>query len=571
MLISLEIRNFVLIDKLKIDFERGLSVLTGETGAGKSIIISALELLSGEKGSTRYVGNLADKLIVVGTFNLRQAHPNIFSLLPEGSHTGSTLSIRREITVDGRSRSYIGTVSVRVSTLKEISTYLIDIHGQHENQSLFNAKRHLEFYDSYIGATSIKEEFKNIYKKTLSLKKKHEEIEKNRDEITREKSLLEYAVEEIEKASLKQGEDDEIKNEINMLNNAEKIDETIASVSRAFKAGEMSVSTVLSKAVSSLEEISEYDNRLSEGAGDLEDIVYRLSDIESLLGEIRRDIRFNPERLDKLNGRLFEINSLKKKYGGSIQSVLSFYNEAKEKLSLLDFSEEDIHALKKEIEEATTLLSEKAKTLSDLRTNAKEDFSSKITEEIVKLGMKEAVFTVDMFLEEDEEGIVNINDTSYKATEEGIDNIEFMLSPNSGSIPGPLRKIASGGEISRVMLALKTALASGDPTLTMVFDEIDTGIGGRAAEIVGEKLKELGKKKQVFAITHLAQIAVHAASHFAVEKVTQNGRSLSAITRLSSDKRVYETARMLGGKQITETTKQHAREMLKMAGEETLF
>ena len=506
MLKYLDIRNFVLIDKVKINFENGFNVLTGETGAGKSIIISALELITGEKGSTRMVGLNGDRLTVIGTFFLQSSLNIVKNKLKEWNIeiTGNELNIKREITKDGKSRSFINNIGVRVAELKELGDLIVDIHGQHEHQSLFNAANHINFYDAYLNIEDKLQVYRDNYNKLIKLIKQYNEISQNKNTILKEKSFLEYAIEEIEKANLKYNEDEEIKNDIAMMSNAENIASALSVINKDIFGSESGAYLKLTRSINTLQSISQYDDRLSDLASQIEAISLNLEDIKTVFSEIRAKAKFDPEELQALNERLFFINTLKKKYGNNIKEIINYAKEAKEKLESLNFSEEDILKLKEEIENIRAKTSILAKEISDIRKSKKEVFINAIEKEMCDLGMTSTKFDVEItYDEDDEDGILNIDGTNLKANSNGVDNIEFIIAPNKQAMFQPLRKIASGGEISRIMLSLKSVLSSGDYCETCVFDEIDVGVGGRIAEVIGEKIAALSKQKQILSITHL--------------------------------------------------------------------
>lgn len=568
MLKSLEIRNFVLIDKLKIHFDKGFNVLTGETGAGKSIIISALELITGEKGSTRSVGANGDRLLVVGIFDLNNSHPIIREKLKEWKIdvTGSELIIKREITKDGKSKSFINFTGVRVAELKELGDLIVDIHGQHEHQSLFNPSSHLNFYDSYLKITDLLEKYRESYNKLIKLLRQYNEIVQNKNSIMKEKSFLEYALDEIERANLKQNEDEDIKNDITRMSNSESIASSLSSINKDIFGNESGAYIKLTRSINTLQSISMYDNRLEDISSQIEGIALTLEDIKQVLNDIRSKTKFDPNVLESLNERLFFINTLKKKYGKDIKEIIDYAKEAKEKLEALTFSDEDIENLKKEIENVRMSTSILAKELSNIRKNKKQTFISLVEKEMTDLGMSSTRFDVEITEEEDDEnGILIIDGKRLKASNNGIDNIEFIIAPNKQAIFQPLRKIASGGEISRIMLSLKTILSLGDHSETMVFDEIDVGVGGRIAEVIGEKISALSKHKQVLTVTHLAQIAIYANKHFKVVKNEGDDIVTSTIEELKDQSRVVEIARMIAGKEITEASIKHAEELLNHA------
>lgn len=568
MLKSLEIRNFVLIDKLKIHFNRGFNVLTGETGAGKSIIISALELITGEKGSTRSVGGNGDRLLVMGTFDLSSSHHLIKNKLKEWNIdvSGNELIIKREITKDGKSKSFINFTGVRVAELKELGDLIVDIHGQHEHQSLFNPSNHLSFYDSYVKIDDILEKYKLSYDKLVKLLRQYNEIVQNKNSILKEKSFLEYALDEIEKANLKLNEDEEIKNDIVRMSNSESIASALSNINRDIFGNESGAYVKLTRSINSLQSISIYDARLEDISSQIEAIALTLEDIKSVFADIRAKTKFDPNVLESLNERLFFINTLKKKYGSNIKEIIYYAKEAKEKLEALSFSEEDIENLKHEIENVRNKASSLAKELSEIRKNKRDNFIKAIEKEMNDLGMSSTRFDVEITQDEDDEnGILIIDGKKVKASSNGIDNVEFIIAPNKQSIFLPLRKIASGGEISRIMLSLKTVLSLGDYSETMVFDEIDVGVGGRIAEVIGEKIAALSKHKQVITVTHLAQIAIYASSHFKVIKNEGADIVTSTIEEINDHGRIKEIARMITGKEITEASIKHAEELLNHA------
>ncbi|WP_295296255.1 DNA repair protein RecN [uncultured Brachyspira sp.] len=568
MLKYLDIRNFVLIDKVKINFENGFNVLTGETGAGKSIIISALELITGEKGSTRMVGLNGDRLTVIGTFFLQSSLNIVKSKLKEWNIeiTGNELNIKREITKDGKSRSFINNIGVRVAELKELGDLIVDIHGQHEHQSLFNVANHINFYDAYLNIEDKLQVYRDNYNKLTKLIKQYNEISQNKNTILKEKSFLEYAIEEIEKANLKYNEDEEIKNDIAMMSNAENIASALSVINKDIFGNESGAYLKLTRSINTLQSISQYDDRLSDLASQIEAISLNLEDIKTVFSEIRAKAKFDPEELQALNERLFFINTLKKKYGNNIKEIINYAKEAKEKLESLNFSEEDILKLKEEIESIRAKTSILAKEISDIRKSKKDVFINAIEKEMCDLGMTSTKFDVEItYDEDDEDGILNIDGTNLKANSNGVDNIEFIIAPNKQAMFQPLRKIASGGEISRIMLSLKSVLSNGDYCETCVFDEIDVGVGGRIAEVIGEKIAALSKQKQILSITHLAQIAIYANNHFKVIKNEKDDVVTSTIEELNDSNKVNEIARMITGKEITDASIKHAEELLEHA------
>ena len=382
---------------------------------------------------------------------------------------------------------------------------------------------------------------------------------------------MEYAIDEIEKANLKANEDEEIKNDISVMSNAESIASSLSAVNKDIFGNESGAYLKLTRSVNILQSISQYDGRLSDLSSQIEELALNLEDIKNILSEIRAKTKFDPRELESLNERLFFINNLKKKYGSSIKEILNYAKESKEKLESLNFSEEDIINLKSEIEELRKKTSILAKEISNIRHNRKEEFIKAIESEMNDLGMSSTKFDVEIMSDEDEEGILIVDGVNIKANVYGIDNIEFIIAPNKQSIFQPLRKIASGGEISRIMLSLKNVLSLGDYCETMVFDEIDVGVGGRIAEVIGEKIAALSKRKQILSVTHLAQIAIYANTHFKVIKNEGEDNVTSTIEELNESTRVGEIARMITGKEITEASIKHAAELLEGARKSNIF
>ncbi len=564
MLEHLRVRNYALIEELNIDFSSGFNVLTGETGAGKSIIIGALNLILGEKAYTEYIRTGEQKAFVEALFDISNNY-EVQSILEKFGieyDKSEPLIIRREFSIEGKSRSYVNATPIPVSKLKLIGDTLVDIHGQHEHQSLFKVNTHIDLIDKFGKLDKDKELLKEKFLLYKSLQNRLEKLMMNEQEKNRLIDLLKFSINEIEEANLVKGEDIELEKEYMILNNQEKISTTIEDCYNNLYSGENDVYSKLGDVINNLNEIEKYDSNIVNIKQTLEDAYYQIEDAISSLREYKGNYDFSPERLDMIIERIELIKRLKEKYGETIEDILAYKDKCKRDLESIEQSEEEIDNIKKEIKELENELSRLAIQLSGRRRVIAKLFEEKIMEQLKDLDMGNAIFKVNIKYIEAPDGIVNIDGKHYKMNEKGIDNVEFLIATNKGEGLKPLNKIASGGEISRVMLALKTILNEVDKVETLIFDEIDVGIGGKTADVVGKKIKFISKNKQVISITHQAQIARYADKHFMVLKQEKDGRTISIIKTLSGKERIYEIARMIGGANITETTLKHAAELL---------
>jgi len=566
MLEYLRIRNFALIDDLRINFKKGLNILTGETGAGKSIIIGALNVILGEKANVENIRSGEDKAILEAMFDISN-NLQVQSILNNSGieyEKGEPLILRREINIDGKSRNYINSTPTTLSKLKEIGTYLVDIHGQHEHQSLLNVNTHMELLDRFGHLEKEKQELAERFKEYVNLKNTFEKLEMNEKEKMRMIDLLKFSINEIESANLKVGEDIELEKEYNILNNQEKIFQNIEEAYGKLYSSENDIYSNLKEVILSLSEIEKYDSNIVNAKQKLEEAYYQIEDVIEYLRDYKTGFEYSPERLDAIIDRMELISNLKKKYGDTIEDILNYKEKCIKDLDAIEQSEEEIEKIKSKIVNVIEDLNRLAKNLSGRRRVMAKLFEEKIIENLKELDMGKCVFNVNFSYKEDLHGIVNMDGKSYKLTENGIDYVEFLISTNVGEDVKPLKKIASGGEISRVMLALKTVLNEVDRVNTMVFDEIDVGIGGKTADVVGRKVKFLSKAKQIILITHQPQIARYADTHFFIEKQVIGNRTITKLKELSSQERIDEIARMLAGEKITETSLKHAKELLSL-------
>ncbi|MGL5347414.1 MAG: DNA repair protein RecN [Peptostreptococcaceae bacterium] len=556
MVLELYMKNCALVEELRLSIDQNLNILTGETGSGKSIIIDALGLCLGEKYDRSFLRKGTDKGLVETVFY--SENKNLKRILDSNDielDEDNLLVITRVIYSDGKSVARINGRTVKMALLKEIASTLIDVHGQHQNQALFNKETHLEFLDLF-GEANLQEhkkEYKSIYDRYSEVKKALNTLTENKDDmqIQREIDLLKFQINEIDAASLSKDEYEDLLRQRDVYRNSEKIFNNLNSSYQNLYEGSVNAVDLIGNAVSELSSISQYDKSLSEYNTEIERIMYELQDISRDIRNYKESIDFEPYELEQIENRVDEINSLRRKYGETIDDIFNYYNKTKARLDEILNRDEKVEELKLEI----LKLEKELKVKADKLTNARKEVASNLEEvllvELKSLNMKNVVFKVNFEL------------CSFAHT--GQDDIEFMISFNLGEDIKPIYKVASGGEMSRFMLAFKTILADIDGIDTLVFDEIDTGISGIAAQIVGEKLSNIGKKKQIICITHLPQIAANADTHYCIEKTTANDRTYTIIKKLDHKQKRDEIARLIAGSNITEKTIEHASEIIELA------
>ena len=568
MIEELYISNVALIDELRLECSSGLNIFTGETGAGKSVILNAVGLALGERGTAGIVRDGATNAKIQIAVALPPDHP-VWDGFNDSEFANAldaeeTLVLSRQINASGRSRCHTNGQLVSLTFLSAIGDLLVDIHGQHAHQSLFRSETHLDLLDTFGKHEALKAEVCGKYDELHAAQAQLDDFSQTLRAAMQEKDLLEFQLEELEEAQLQEGEEEDLVNERHLLSNAETLFESANQLYEQLYGGDLSESSTLDGlkiASRTISKLCELDGSLSELNGRFESTVYELEDIAYQIRDYRDKIEFNPHRLSEVEERLDLIHRLKRKYGDSISEILAYQAQASQKLEDLQFGSERIEELKDQIHLVTQGAQELAVELSKKRRETATQLESLIERELQTLGMEKAVFQILVSPIESANGPLEIEGKRYELRADGMDEIEFFISPNVGSEPKPLAKIASGGEISRVMLALKTVLAQVDLIPTMIFDEIDAGIGGRTADIVGQKLKELSRFRQVFCITHLPQIARFADQHFRVEKGVEGNRTTITAKLLTREERVEEVARMHGG-EATVTTLAHARELL---------
>jgi DNA repair protein RecN (Recombination protein N) len=563
MLKELRIRNFAIVEYLAVEFFPGLNVLTGATGAGKSIIIGALNLALGERASQEMIRTGADCAIVEAVFEIKPKNLIETNLSELGilCHENQ-LIIRREISNKGVSRCFMNDRLVTLANLKSVGDLLADLHGQHEHQSLLDSREHLTYLDNYAEAGDLLARAGDGY---FRLKRKLEELEemKKIDKVSREKrELYQFQLNEITRAGLSVEEEEKLSTEKKILENSEALFQIASMVFQELYDIDGSIIERLSLTKKELEKGGEYDPRLKDHIENLNSAILQLNDSSRFLQGYKDSLNFDPEKLEKIRERLNLINSLKKKYGQSIEEVLNYADKIKTDLEKIENRDELIQKTEQEIEDLKEILKTDSMLLSDKRKEKGSELSKKIKKELSFLGMERCDFEVKISQREEENGLLEINCKRYYVDEKGLDQVEFYVSPNPGEELKPLAKIASGGEISRIMLALKSVLAKSDQIPTMIFDEVDVGIGGEIAEAVGKRMKTVSLTHQIICITHLQQIASKTDYHFKVYKEVSKNRTVTKIKLLSREERIKEIARMIGGKKISDLSLEHAAEMI---------
>jgi len=573
LLTELTITDFAIIDELHLPFTSGLNVLTGETGAGKSIIIDAVSLLLGGRADTTFIRAGADRAQVEGIFRLDdalQAHINPI-LDREGleSDTPDTLILGREIRATGRNYCRANGRTVSLSLLEEIGQPLVDIHGQSQHLSLLRVRAHQRFLDRFGGLDFQRRSLAQEVRKLQAVRKELASLLRDEQELARRVDQLTYQVQEIEAARLEPAEEEDLNAERNRLANAEQLSQLAGEAYTALYEGaeeQLPAADLLGQTVRALNQLSKIDPSLGEQETLAESLAIQVSELARTLHDYQESVEFSPARLAQVEERLSLIYSLKRKYGNSIQEILAFGERAQSELDSITHSEERIEELRDQEEQLRHTIGHLAAELSHTRREAGERLAAEVEAQLGDLSMEGARFAVDLTWTEDPDGVY-VGEQTLTCDERGIDHIEFLIAPNVGEGLKPLVKVASGGETSRLMLALKTVLSTADETSTLIFDEIDQGIGGRVGGIVGRKLWGLtqadGLQHQVLCVTHLPQIAGYADSHFHVEKHVSQQRTTTRVRILEQDDRVEELAVMLG--KPSDGTRRSAQEILEEA------
>lgn len=555
MLVELTIKNIALIESLRVEFARGFNVLTGETGAGKSIVVDSINLALGGRADRDLIRTGAQKASVQALFDVSN-NPRALALLKaqDIDAEGGLIAIRRELSREGRNICRVQDVVVPLATLKALTTLLMDIHGQHEHQALMNPARHLDYLDAFGGETvaASRETVARLHAERGGIAAQLKRLMSDVSEKERLFDMLSFQAQEIAAAKLKPGEEQKLEKKLAMLENAEKIRQGVETAYTLVYQGDGAAPSAqegLLRSAEAMDHIASLDERYGTLAGRLRELYYGAQDVGYELQAMLDDLDFEPQLLDKIAARLDLIRRLERKYGATVEDVIAFGASAQARLDELKTGDESIAALKKQYKEADARLREACAALTELRKGAAGALAGAICAQLKDLGMEKTRFEVRV-------------EPLNKPTASGMDGVEFMISPNPGEPLKPLAGIASGGEISRVMLALKAISVDAEGVDAMVFDEIDTGVSGRMAQVVGEKMRLIAKNRQVLSITHLPQIAALGDAHFLVEKTAGEDRTDTSVRLLDEDGRVHEIARLVGGAEETESSLSHAAHML---------
>ena len=548
MLRLLHIENIAVIEQAEIAFDRGFNVLTGETGAGKSIVIDAISAILGERTYRDVIRTGADRAFVSAVFDGVPDLPWFAENRVE--YDPSELLVQREVYADGKNVCRVNGRPVTVAILKKLGGQLVNIHGQHDSQQLFDETKHLSYLDLFARNEAERTAYAACYERVQSLRRERERLTLDEGEKLRRVEALQYQLEEIGRAGLQPGEDEQLENRRKLLQNAEKLSEALAAAAMALSGGEDASGAVdlVGEADHALARIARYDEGLAALGDRLSNLQYELEDVAGELRDHLDQMAYSGEELEQIESRLDVIHRLKRKYGGSVEEILQYAEKAQRELDEITFSEERLAQLEKELAAATAEAKAAGLLLRATRQTAARAMETRLSQELAALDMPRAQF------------VCQLEETDL--TPDGLDSLRFLMTANVGEALKPLSKVASGGELARIMLAIKNVLAEQDRVGTLIFDEVDAGVSGRAAQKVAEKLRAVSKNKQVLCVTHLPQIAAAADVHLLIAKTEREGRTYTQVTALDRPGRTREIARIIGGAEITETTLRSAGEML---------
>jgi len=563
MLKSFEVKDYALIEHISVEFGNGLNIITGETGAGKSILIDAMSLLLGERASTEVIRKGAQKSFVEGIFNAK-GNKRVKYLLEENDvDFNDELIIRREISLKGTNRCFINDTPVNLNLVKEVGNLLVDLHGQHEHQSLLRTETHIDYLDEFGSYQELLVQYKSLYSKLLNKESELKDLKEKENSIKEKKDFYSFQIKEIDNISPQEEEEVKLIDELKILENSEKLVELTSEIYQLLYESDNSVQDALSKVRNYLQKLSEIDKTFSEALNQSDSVLAQIDDISNLVRSYNSKLNLNPEEVETKRERLGVINLLKKKYGGSLKSILEYRKKIGEEFELAENFAGKINELSKNILELRKNAGAVAKKISQKRIQTAKQVKKGIEETLKELGIPNPEFKTEINNQQTEkDNGVFVDGKFYAATSKGIDEMEFFISTNPGEDLKPLAKVASGGEVSRIMLALKSTLAKNDKLPLLIFDEIDVGVSGRIAQKVGNALKNLSTYHQIISITHLPQIASQADHHYSIEKVTQNDRVISSIKKLPESERITEVAKLLSGEKITEASLKSASELI---------
>lgn len=554
MLQELSIKDFAIIDEIQISFQPKMTVLTGETGAGKSIIIDALGLLAGGRGSTEFIRKGEKKAVIQGLFTLpREA--NTYNILEEygiDSEDGQII-LQRDLYRGGRNICRINGMMVNLATLRKVGETLIDIHGQNEHQELMKPENHIDLLDEYDKKTSqLRNQYQVVYQNYRKLKLSMEKKEADEKAWVQRLDMLNFQVKEIEEAGLKINEEDELVEEKNKLDNFQAIHDALELSYQILSGEKIDVVGNLGNAMNELSDVSDLSENLQEINTKISDAFYSLEDAARDISDELDSMEWNGERLNEIEERLELIHQLKRKYGDTIEDILHYHSRIEKELREMENAEQNSEKQERQLSEALEKVKELAIKLSKQRKKSAKKLEKMIHEQLSALYMDKAVFEVKCL-------------NNSKLYSKGIDKVEFYIQTNPGEEMGPLAKIASGGEFSRIMLALKTIFSQKMGVTSIIFDEVDTGVSGRVAQAIAEKISQISNNSQVLCITHLPQVAAIADNHYYISKSVNDGRTETSLKELDEKQKIREIARMLSGSEITELTLKHAEELIKMS------
>jgi len=564
MLKRLKVKNYALIEELDITFGENLNIFTGQTGAGKSIIIGSINLIIGDKASLEMIRTGEEEGFVEAFFDLNIKQSNLKNF----KDLNQSLTIKRVITKNGRSHAFLNGNQVSIGKLKEIGFLIIDILGQHHHQSLLNTNKHRELLDHFALKNLRKDEYYQLYK-LIEKKLKFLNDLIHSEELSKEKEeLYKFQIKEIKTASIDIDEQSKLEEELIILGNAQQLKDTALKINYSLSEEEDSILNRLRGMLKAFDSISSIDSSMKDKIDQWNESIFSLEDISFELSRYSEKINYDPKRLSWVNDRLQLYKDLSKKYGNGFEEIMEYKNKIEHYLKNLNNKDEQIKIIQNEIYESKEKLYILAKDISNKRKKGAKILKEKIENELNELGMKGTKFDIDFSPISNSKGLeLTIKEKTVYVDEFGIENVEFLISPNEGEPLKQLIKIASGGEMSRIMLAIKTVLAEFDSIPVLIFDEIDSGIGGDIASLVGKKLKNLSQKHQLICITHLQQIASFADQHFQVRKFVIKKRSSIEVAKLNTEEKVAEIARMISGEKITDITLENAKEFLKIGAE----
>ena len=549
MLSLLHIENIAVIERSEISFEPGFNVLTGETGAGKSIVIDAISAILGERAYRDMIRTGTEKASVRAVFT---DVPELDWFAENGVEYDAESIIQREIFLDGRNVCRVNGSLVNVSILRKLGIQLINIHGQHDSASLFDEENHLTFLDAFGDHGALIDTYKEKYSAVTQLRREIDSLTMDESEKLRRMETLRYQIAEIEKAELVAGEDEELENRRKLLQSAEKIADGMNDAAENLYGGEDSdgATSLLAMAERALARISKFSDSIAEIHEKVADLMYQVEDAARLVLDARDELSYSDEELDRIESRLDVIHKLRRKYGATCADILEYLEKAKQELDEIEFADDHLERLKGKLQKAEKEAWNAAYALRNARKATAENMSARILSELAQLDMPRVQFECRF--------------TETELTSNGADTVAFYMSANAGEDLKPLSKVASGGELARIMLAMKNVLAEKDQVNTLIFDEVDTGVSGRAAQKVAEKLRSVANHKQVLCVTHLPQLAALAQNHLLIAKEERGGRTYTTVTPLDIEGRKRELARIIGGANITETTLKSAEEMLRI-------